>query len=87
MKRTYPARTVLWFVLVCCLMLGVTGCEQDVAGELAALSGVYLGDVVTVAVTDCLYGALGVEGGASLDEHAHEDEHSHDAGPLHDHEH
>ena len=87
MKRTCPAPTGFWFVLVCCLMLGVTGCEREAAGELAALSGAYLGDMVTLVVTDCLYGALGVEGGASLDEHAHEDEHSHDTEPLHDHEH
>jgi len=87
MKRTYPAVAALWFLLACGLLLGVAACDRDAVGELATLSGAYIGDVVTVAVTDCLHGALGVEGGASLDEHAHEDEHSHDAGPLHDHEH
>ncbi len=87
MKLTRSVSTGAKAVVVCILMLGAGGCDQDVAGELATLSGAYLGDVVAVVVTASLSGALDVDGGASPDEHADAEEHSHDAEPLHDHEH
>ena len=68
-------------------VLGGAGCTGEVAGQLATLSGAYLGDVVTVVVTGCLQDALGIEADGSTEDHAHEDEHSHDAEPLHEHEH
>jgi hypothetical protein len=58
-----------------------------VAGEVATLSGTYLGDVVTVVATGYLHGALGTESSGSAEDPAHEEEHSHAAIPLHDHEH
>ena len=85
MKRTYDSPFVLSVVLLAVLALTVGGCDDDIAADLADLSGAYMGDVVTMAVTAYLYDALGVEDGGSHDEHA--DEHDHEAEPLHDHEH
>jgi organic radical activating enzyme len=62
-------------------LLACAGCDEDIAGEVATLSGGYVGDVVSVLATRCLQDALGVE--AADSESA--DEHTSEA--LHDHEH
>lgn len=69
-------------LLGACLLAG-TGCDEHVTGQLATLSGSYLGDVVSVVVTHCLQDALGIE----VADSPTGDEHEHDAGALHDHEH
>ena len=66
------------------LALGAAGCDREVAGELAMLSGAYLGDMVTALATGYMRDAWGIEDGSAHDEH---DGHSHEAAPLHDHEH
>lgn len=85
MKRTRKRAFIFPVVLLAALTLAVGGCDGDIAAGLADLSGAYMGDMVTVAVTACLYDALGVEDGGAHDEHA--DEHDHEAQALHDHEH
>ena len=69
------------------LALGTAGCDREVAGELATLSGVYLGDMVTALATGCMRDDWGIEDGGAHDEHTEHDGHSHEAAPLHDHEH
>lgn len=64
-----------------CLLVG-TGCDEHVAGQLATLSGGYLGDVVSVVVTRCLETALGVE-----DAEPEGGDHTHEAESLHEHQH
>ena len=81
MKRTFSTRATSQLVLLCAVLSGSAGCNHEVVGQVAALSGAYVGDIVTVAVTGYLNDALGIEGGGSVDEHSHE------AEPLHDHEH
>ena len=85
MNRSYRKKLCVMLMVACCFLVGATGCNQDVIGEVVALSGAYVGDVVTAAVTGALSSAFGVEGAA--EEHEHEDEHSHSAEPLHDHDH
>ena len=79
---------VVTLLLSCCL-LAAGGCDSQVAGELVAATGSYLGDVVSTVTTGYLQAVWALE--ASDAEHAHEDasehEHSHEATPLHDHEH
>ncbi len=87
MKRNSFPTTSVMILLLGSFLFGAVGCNLEVAGDIAALSGAYLGDVVTVVVTGCLHDALGIEDGGSHDEHADDDGHSHDAEPLHDHEH
>ena len=81
MRRSSPAMKAAWLMLLCSFLPASLGCNRDVAGELATLSGAYLGDVVSTIVTSYLHDALGIEDGGSTYEH------SHDAEPLHDHEH
>jgi hypothetical protein len=69
------------------LALAFGGCDEDIAADLADLSGAFMGEVVSVTVTACLYDALGIEDAAAHDEHAAEEAHAHNAQPLHDHEH
>ena len=77
-------RTIACIMLVC-WPLAASGCNDEVIGEVASLSGAYLGDVVTVVATGCLLDALGIEDhGGALE---HDEEHSHNAEPLHEHEH
>ncbi len=74
-----PARTAVAFVVIGCLLLAATGCDQDVLDEIAAISGTYVGDVVTAVVTRCLQDAWGI---------VVEDDENHEAAdPLHDHVH
>ena len=87
MKRTSFQTISAIILLPCAVLFGAAGCNLDVPGDIAALSGAYLEDVVSVVVTGCLHDALGIEDGGSHDEHADDDGHSHDAEPLHDHEH
>ncbi len=54
------------------------------AGELAALTGAYWGDVVTVSTTGYLFDVIGVKHESDTHEH---DQHSHAAHPLHEHKH
>ena len=85
MRRMSRMRRAVWALLLgTCLLAGV-GCDEQLTSELAALSGSYLGDVVSVVVTECLQDALGV--GAVGDGDADGDDHAHDAGALHEHEH
>ena len=85
MKRSrsiiIPGLVCLWVGVVS----GNAGCNVDVAGELAAASGSYLGEVVTVIATNSLQQAWGVGGDSAEEEES--DEHSHDEEALHDHEH
>ena len=81
MKRTTLTTATVPVVLLCSLLFVAGGCDREVAGQVATLSGAYLGDVVAALATGGLHDALGVEDGAANDEH------SHDAVPLHDHEH
>jgi hypothetical protein len=67
-----------------CLLTGA-GCDEYVAGQLAVLSGDYLGSVVSVVITHCLQDALGVEVAGNGD--ADGNDHGDDAAALHDHEH
>jgi len=87
MKRTSLTTMVMHAVLLCILLSGLAGCNHEVAGEVATLSGAYLDDVVSTLATSYLRDTLGIEAGGSVAEHTHDDEHSHEAGPLHDHEH
>ena len=87
MTRTRLLPTVARIVLVCLLLPSSAGCDLELAGEVATISGSYVGDVVTVLVTGYLYDLLGIEGDATADAHSNEDGHSHDAEPLHEHEH
>ncbi len=81
MKKTDPTTIALRIVLVFGLLFGVAGCNQTVVGELASLSGAYVGDVVTSVVTGGLHRLLGLEDGDSADEHTA------DSDALHDHDH
>lgn len=81
MKRTTFAAVTVPAVLLCSLLFVAGGCSREAVGQVATLSGAYLGDVVATLATGCLHDALGVEDGGLNDEHAH------DAGALHDHEH
>ena len=87
MKRGPSASMTLRAMLACSLLFGVVGCDHEAAGQLATLSGTYVGDLVTVLVTGYLQDAWGVEGAASLGDDVHDDGHTHETGPLHDHEH
>ena len=66
MKRTSLMTMAALVLSVGGFLPVVAGCDRDVAGEPAALSGGYLGDVVKVAVTGYLHDALGIEGSGSL---------------------
>ena len=83
MKRNHKSadRLARLATLGLCLPLG--GCDGEWTAELAALSGAFLGDVVSSTTTWYLQRAWGVDGDAE----ALGDAHSHDAAPLHDHEH
>ena len=81
MKRTSMTTTAALVLLLCGFLAGIAGCDREAAGEVATLSGAYLGNVVSVLTTECLHDALGIENSGSADEHTH------DAEPLHDHEH
>jgi len=83
MKRMNQARWVVAVALLGTCLLAGPGCDEQLTGELVTLSGNYLGDVVSVVVTDCLQDTLGVEAA----DNQTGDEHDHDAGALHDHEH
>jgi len=83
MRKTYPKTIALRIVFVFGLLFGVAGCDRTVAGELATLSGAYIGDVVTSVVTGGLYHLLSLEDDDSSDEH----EDPHDSDALHDHDH
>ena len=85
MRRTRLATAAILAALMC--GLGSTGCNREVAGQVATLSSAYLGDVVTVVVTGYLHDVLGIENSGSLDGHSDETAHSHEAESLHDHEH
>jgi hypothetical protein len=82
MDRISRAATVI--LLGACLLAGA-GCDEYVAGELATLSGSYVGDVVSVVVTYCVQDAMGIEPAGNGQ--ADEGEHAHDTSALHDHEH
>ena len=86
MRRMSARMAGVLVILLCAVLSGVGGCNREVAGAVATLSGTYLGDVVTVVATGHLHDALGIEGSGSADESA-EDEHSHAAEALHDHKH
>lgn len=80
MNQTYRAIACLILVLLSCVSLGANGgCNGDVAGEVAAITGGWVGDVVAVVATKFLETIWGT-GAAAEDT-------SHGAGPLHDHEH
>ena len=81
MKRTSLTTSAALLLLLGGLLPATLGCDRDVAGEVATLSGAYLGDVVSALATSCLHDALGIEDGGAAGEHSHE------AEPLHDHEH
>ena len=83
MKQMNSKRSHLWVILSFCLVLAAVGCDRDLAGELAAISGSYLGDVVARMATCYLQDAFGVE----APDGEHEADQSHAAGPLHDYEH
>ena len=87
MKRDRYKGNAAIVMLLYGLASGIAGCDRDVAGQVAALSSAYLGDVVNTVVAAYLYGRLDLENGVSGDLHAHDSEHSHDAEPMHDHEH
>jgi len=72
-------------ILLSCVPLAAVGCDREVIGEVASLSGAYLGDVVTVVATGYLMDAVGIENlGDALE---HDEEHSHNTETLHNHEH
>jgi hypothetical protein len=86
MKRLTQVTAGLLSVLLAGMLIsGTAGCDQELAGELATLTGAYVGDVVAVSTTEYLLDALGVEHEDGT--HEHEDGHSHDTEPLHEHEH
>ena len=87
MKRTSLTMMAALILFLCSVLPAALGCDRKVTGDVAMLSGTYLGDVVTVLATGYLHDALGIEDSGSVDEHAHDDEHSHEAEPLHHHEH
>ena len=86
MRRMSARMAGVLVILLCAVLSGLGGCNRDVTGEVATLSGTFLGDVVAVVATGYLHNALGIESSGSADESA-EDEHSHAAEALHDHEH
>jgi hypothetical protein len=86
MKRTYGVRIIVVALLLTGLSLPSVGCDQELAGQVASLSGGFLGDVVAVAATRYLEMAWGVEVAGGAHE-AEEESHDHDAEALHDHEH
>ena len=83
MNRTKRAKWLVVCLLFGASLIGGTGCDQHVVGQLATLWSNYVGDAASVVVSHYLQDALGVED--ATDTHA--DEHSHDSGALHDHEH
>ncbi len=87
MKKTVSTTIAIRIVVVFGLLFGMAGCDHMVAGELATLSGAYVGDVVTSVVTGGLHALLGLAISDSSDEHADEHEHEDDSGGLHDHDH
>jgi len=87
MKRTSVTTMAVLLLLLCSFLPASLGCNREVAGEVAMLSGVYLGDVVSALATSYLRDTLGLEESDSSGAHSDDDEHSHDATSLHDHEH
>ncbi len=81
MNRTRVTKAVAQVALLCAIFSGITGCNHDVAGQVATLSGAYAGDIVTVLATDYLNDVFGVEHSDSAGGD------SHDAESLHEHEH
>ena len=77
-------------VLLGGLPMATTGCDRELAGEIATLTGTFLGDVAAITTTSYLLDAIGIEENPDVSGHEHEGEdheHSHSAEPLHDHEH
>ena len=81
MKRTTLTIVAVPAVVLCSLLFVAGGCDHEETGQIATLSGAYIGDVATALATGYLHDALGVEDGDVNDGHTH------DAGALHDHEH
>jgi hypothetical protein len=85
MRTRQPTKTRIGVGLLGVLLSTGSGCDQELTDQVAALTGSYAGDVVSVFVAQCIRSTLAIETD-SLDE-AHDHTHSHDSEPLHDHEH
>ena len=83
MNCTKRTKWLMICVLLGAGLIGGTGCDQDVAGQLATLWSNYVGDAASVVVSHYLQDALGVEDTTDTGT----EEHSHDSSALHDHEH
>jgi hypothetical protein len=83
MNRTQRAKRLVVWVLLGGSLVGGSGCDQDIASQLAMLCSNYVGDAASIVVSHYLQDALGVEGATD----GHAEEHDHDSGALHDHEH
>ena len=70
-------------MLLSTYLLAGAGCDDQLADELATLSGNYIGDVASTVAVHWWEDALGIE--ATHSETG--DTHEHEATPLHDHEH
>ena len=81
MKRTRLTKRIAAALLACGFAFSATGCDRDVASQVATVSAAYLGDLVTLLTTEYWHAALGVEDGDTHDEHSHDEE------SLHNHEH
>ena len=96
MKRMSRLRTPVAVVLLSCFSFAAVGCDEDIASQMAAITGTYLGDsiasvgryfgdMVSVLVAGHLRAALGLDVSGVAD--GNEDGHTHESGPLHDYEH
>lgn len=91
MKRINRIQGKAVVVLVSCVLFVSTGCDDEVARELVAVSSTYVGDVASILAAEYLLDVMRIE--SEREDHAHDevdehdDEHSHDAEPLHDHDH
>ena len=85
MKRKNFTRGKKLVMLLSGILFVSSGCDDKITGELVALTGAYLGDVVAASTTGYLLDVIGIEPEGNT--HEHEGEHPHAAEPLHEHEH
>ena len=64
-------------------LLGGSGCDDQLADELASLSGNYLGDLASTVVVHWWEDTVGLE----TTDSEPTDDHDHESSALHDHEH
>ena len=76
MNATNHHKRGLVIVMAVCLLFAGSGCDRTVAGELATITGGYIGNVVSAIATAYLKILVGAEGdggdaGGAMHDHDH----------------